>query len=58
MENKKKYYTQNTGYTSEEKRLIREYRKCSYKERLILRTLIEKASMHRVKWENLEDLLK
>ena len=58
IEQKKKYFTQNTGYTSEEKRMVREYRKCSYKEREIIRAIIEKASMHKVKFDNLENLLK
>ena len=38
--------------------MIREYRKCSYKEREIIRAIIEKASMHKVKFDNLENLLK
>lgn len=58
QEKKKKYFTQNTGYTAEERRLIREFRKCNHKEREIIKAIIEKASMHKVNFENLENLLK
>lgn len=58
MTENKKYFTQNTGYTSEEKRLIRNLRKCSRKEREILMVLVEKTAMHMTDLSNVESLLK
>lgn len=58
MEEKKKYYTKNTGYTGEEKKLIRNFRKCSRKEREILAALVEKTAMHMTQLDDLSSLLK
>ncbi|MCH4014343.1 MAG: hypothetical protein LKE64_08465 [Solobacterium sp.] len=58
MEEKKKYYTKNTGYTGEEKKLIRNFRKCSRKEREILAVLVEKTAMHMTQLDDLSSLLK
>ncbi len=53
-----RYYTQNTGYTSDEKKLIRNLRKCSRKEQEILKVLVEKTAMHLTKLDDLSNLLK
>ena len=58
MEEKKKYYTKDTGYTGEEKKLIRNFRKCSRKEREILAVLVEKTAMHMTQLDDLSSLLK
>lgn len=58
MEEKKKYYTKNTGYTGEEKKLIRNFRKYSRKEREILAVLVEKTAMHMTQLDDLSSLLK
>ena len=61
MENKQngnRYYTQNTGYTSDEKKLIRNLRKCSRKEQEILKVIVEKTAMHLTKLDDLSNLLK
>lgn len=55
---KNKYYTQLTGYTGEEKKLIRNFRRCSRKEREILAVLVEKTAMHMTDLEDLSDLLR
>lgn len=54
----KRYETKNTGYTGEEKKMIRNYRKCSRKEREILRVLVEKTAMGLTELDDLSDLLK
>lgn len=58
MEEKKKYFTKNTGYTGEEKKLIRNYRKCTRKEREIIAVIVEKTAMHMTDLSDLSGLIK
>lgn len=55
---KKFYHTEITGYSGDEKRMIKNLRKCTRKERLILMTLVEKTAMHLTNLDDLEGLLK
>ncbi len=54
---KKKYYTQNPGYTGTEKKLIRNFRKCSRKQQEILAVLVEKTANHMTNLEELDHVL-
>lgn len=53
-----RYETKNPGYTGEEKKMIRNYRKCSRKQQEILRVLVEKTAMGLTRLDDLSDLLK
>lgn len=55
---KKKYYTQNPGYTGQEKKLIRNFRKCSRKQQEILAVLVEKTAMRMTDLDELDHVLK
>lgn len=58
METKKKYYTNNPGYTAEEKKLIKNFRKCTRQERQILAVLVEKTAMKMTDLQDLDGLIK
>jgi hypothetical protein len=57
-QHKKKYNTKLTGYTSEEKKLIQNFRKCSRREREILAVIVAKTAMKMTDLDDLSDLIR